>query len=340
MAIVLGIDGGGTKTTGVIARANGEVLAQASVGATNPNSVGLDKVHEEFGSLFKKLQEIDDKAYRQVKHIFAGIAGASHPETAKEIARILQSIFVKMQDNDTKITPHEEDVRVTVTHDAVSALYSGTLGKEGIVQIAGTGAVAFGMTKDGKEGRVGGWGHLFSDHGSGYSLGRDALEKVFLSYDGHPVDTMLTKKVLAHFDVKKEPDIIRAVYHQGEEKTKIAELSKIVFDAAELGDVVAKDIVAKNGEALGKTIHLLIDKLFSDKLQQHGKIIVVLVGGLFHRFDLLKEYIAKGLGAQEKTVVFNLPKIPPVGGSVVGALKAEQIEVEEDFVSTFKATLE
>src|SRR5690625_7894553 len=91
-----------------------------------------------------------------------------------------------------ELTNHK--LPITVHHDAVTALYSGTLGEEGIVQIAGTGAITFGLTNAGEEMRVGGWGHLFSDHGSGYMIGRDALEKVFLAYDGFPIISILILK--------------------------------------------------------------------------------------------------------------------------------------------------
>ncbi|MFP3490923.1 BadF/BadG/BcrA/BcrD ATPase family protein, partial [Staphylococcus sp. SIMBA_130] len=73
---------------------------------------------------------------------------------------------------------------VTVNIDAINALYSGTLGKPGIVQIAGTGSITFSINHDGLSDRVGGWGYLIGEMGSGFALGRDALEAAFLAHDG------------------------------------------------------------------------------------------------------------------------------------------------------------
>lgn len=322
MSIVLGIDGGGTKTTGVIANSSGEVLAAATVGPTNPNSVSKDRVHLAFTSLFNKLRKIDALAYNHIQHIFAGVAGASHERTQKELMKKICATF-------------NRTINVTVSHDALPALYSGTLGNAGIVQIAGTGAVTFGISSTGKEARVGGWGHLFSDHGSGYAIGRDALEKVFLAYDGLIEQSSLTKKVLNYFQIDAVPDLVRLIYHSGKEKTLIASLSEVVMEAYEQGDPIAHKILSKNANYLGKAIAALLGKLFTKKAKS-GKISVIVVGGLFNRLDLLEDLLMAGLGEERYRVQLKIPQLPAVGGSVVGALKQEQINICEDFVKQFK----
>lgn len=322
MSIVLGIDGGGTKTTGVIARSTGEILAEVTVGATNPNSVTSGSVKKELSFLLEKLKEDDDIAYSRINHIFAGIAGASHKKTRSEIRAMIRNLT-------------NNNFPVTVHHDAISALYSGTLGEAGIVQIAGTGSVTYGVTNEGKDARVGGWGHLFSDHGSGYAIGRDALEKVFLAYDGYPIESSITNKVLAELKVQTVPHIIREVYHSGDEKTVIASLSKVVFEAADEGDSQAKEILWKNGEKLGHSIKTLLKKLFSQPLRSGEHLSVVLVGGLFNRLDVLKEPIYKGLAEYKGILRLKLPEIPAVGGSVIAALKAEKLSVCDGFIENF-----
>lgn len=322
MSIVLGIDGGGTKTTGVIARNTGEVLAEVTVGATNPNSVTSEKVKKELSLLLEKLKEYDDIAYSRINHIFAGIAGASHKKTRCEIREMIQDLT-------------EDNFPVTVNHDAINALYSGTLGEAGIVQIAGTGSVTYGITKEGKEGRVGGWGHLFSDHGSGYAIGRDALEKVFLAHDGYPIETSLTNKVLAELKVETVPHIIRQIYHRADEKTLVASLSKIVFEAADEGDSQAKEILWENGEKLGYSIKTLLEKLFSQSLQSGEDLLVVLVGGLFNRLDMLKEPLYNGLGEYQEIIRLKSPEIPAAAGSVIAALGAENISVSDEFIENY-----
>ncbi|HLS36535.1 MAG TPA: BadF/BadG/BcrA/BcrD ATPase family protein [Bacillota bacterium] len=325
MPIVLGIDGGGTKTVGVLARSNGDVLASGEVGATNPNSVGMKKVKQQLSALLQQLKKVDDIAYSEIKHVFAGISGAAHDKTRKELTNMME-----------ELTNHK--VPITVHHDAVTALYSGTLGEEGIVQIAGTGAITFGLTNAGEEMRVGGWGHLFSDHGSGYMIGRDALEKVFLAYDGFPIKTILTEKVLTHLQVQDVPDIVRAVFHSDGSKTLVASLSKVVMEAFREGDELAKEIIQRNARHIGASIRVLLKRLFvTEENPRNTK--VVLVGGLFHELDVLQKYIYEGLAEQKENVQLKWPVTSAVGGSVVAAFKHAQIELGEHFVETFNKNI-
>lgn len=54
----------------------------------------------------------------------------------------------------------DESTAVVIENDALIALYAGTLGQNGIVQIAGTGAITMGYDSQQNYHRVGGWGYL------------------------------------------------------------------------------------------------------------------------------------------------------------------------------------
>lgn len=75
MTIVLGIDGGGTKTTGILANEKGETIAEATVGATNPNIVDQETLTDEFSDLLISLDKQNKIAYNQLNSIFAGVSG-------------------------------------------------------------------------------------------------------------------------------------------------------------------------------------------------------------------------------------------------------------------------
>ena len=92
-----------------------------------------------------------------------------------------------------------------VRNDAFNALYSGTLGEPGIVQIAGTGAVTLGINENGEVARSGGWGYLFDDEGSGFYLGNEALKAVFRSFDNRGKKTSLTDRITEYFASTKRP---------------------------------------------------------------------------------------------------------------------------------------
>lgn len=322
MMYVLGIDGGGTKTTGVIANEKGEKIAEATVGATNPNSVAKEQVKEEFKTLFQILEEQYQNSMVNVNHVFAGLSGAEHPKTRQEMQMLIESLL-------------PGNKKVTIDNDAITALYSGTLGEPGVVQIAGTGSITYGMNDEGRRKRIGGWGYLFSDHGSGYSVGRDALEYIFLAYDGYPLETSLTKKITQHFNVHQVPDLVRKIYHSKHFRKEIASLSKLVMEAADEGDGIARQIIQQNANHLGKSIAQLIEQLFHAR-NDHETIPVILVGGLFNQFNLLRSSMKKELSTA--SVEFIFPKISPVGGAVIAALKEEGFTIDDAFVKTFTSS--
>ncbi len=318
---VLGIDGGGTKTTGIIANGQGEIVAEATVGGSNLNSMDRAIVEGELAKLIVALKAENNECFLQVKRVFAGMAGGGHKSNKEDLQSILRSMLTS-------------SVNVTVDHDAITALYSGTLGRPGIVQIAGTGAITYGVNQDGDRGRVGGWGHLFSDHGSGYAIGRDGLSAAFKAHDGLTEYTYLHELFLQHFEEKELPDVIRAIYQAENAKGLIASLSRLVIDAADHGDQTAKDIITTNGIHLGEAIATLMKKLFP--VEQYTEAIpVVLAGGLFNRYDLFKASIEKVIMDSNREVEIIIPEILPVGGAVIAALRAEKIEINKSFSDAF-----
>ncbi|MEK5069454.1 N-acetylglucosamine kinase [Sporosarcina sp. FSL K6-1508] len=318
---VLGIDGGGTKTTGVIANIKGEKVAEATVGGSNLNSLGRDIVEGELTKLINTLRAENNESFLRVTRVFAGMAGGGNKSNKADVQNILTSLLAPSVD-------------VTVNHDAITALYSGTMGRPGIVQIAGTGAITYGINQKGDQGRVGGWGHLFSDHGSGYAIGRDGLSAAFMFHDRLAEYTYLHDLILQYFEAKELPCVVGAIYQGGNPKGVIASLSKLVVEAADYGDQIAKDIINENGIQLGKAISTLIKKLFPVELATEA-IPVVLAGGLFNRYELFKVSIERTVKDNDSHIEVIIPQILPVGGAVIAALLEEKIEINKMFTDAF-----
>ena len=176
---VLGIDGGGTRTTGIVADEHGNVHMHAVTGRSNPNTLQQAEFEEVICGLVKELKRQNNAIFTQVSVCFAGIAGVGESGRDVEVAALLAREL-------------PAGTKVIVRNDAFNALYSGTLGGPGIVQIAGTGAVTLGINENGEVARSGGWGYLFDDEGSGFYLGNEALKAVFRFYDDRGPATSLT----------------------------------------------------------------------------------------------------------------------------------------------------
>ncbi|CDO03340.1 Glucosamine kinase GspK [Oceanobacillus picturae] len=318
MAYYIGIDGGGTKTNAVLADEKGNILSQAISGASNPNAVGEQELSQVFQTLFLKLDNEGKTPLKNVKWVYAGIAGSANPANRT----LLESIL-------SKLLPH---ATVFVEPDAVCALYSGTYGGAGIVQIAGTGSITYGMNEAGDQGRVGGWGYLFGDEGSGYAIGRAGVTEALKSVDGRGEPTILLEMLYEHFQVSQAQELIKKVYNAKQPKTIIAPLSRIVFQAYAQEDLVAQAILQQAAKDIASQIMALYRTLFTGD----EKTKVVLCGGVFQEKAvmpfLLKDYL------ENIPITLVQPEFPPVAGSLIGAYKQATIQVSRNMLEQMKNT--
>lgn len=313
---VIGIDGGGTKTKGVIADECGNVYAVAQVGATNQNGADIQSIKTEFETLFSSLKNQNKEAFTNLHTIFAGIAGVDRPD-AKQI---IEDILIKLAPTQATIV---------IDNDGVNALYSGTLGAPGIVQICGTGSITFGVNDKGERKRVGGWGYLIDDEGSSYELGREALHVIFRAYDNRGPKTILTEMIVQHFQITDPSDLISIVYGARHPREIIAPLSKYVTEAADRDDEVAKELIRESGGKIASSIHHLYNQLFPSNERE---IQVVLVGGLFSRSDLFVPIIETLLKQIHLPIKLVTPHLEPVGGAVAAAIVHAGSKLEASFI--------
>ena len=112
---VLGIDGGGTRTTGIVADEVGNVYMHAVTGRSNPNTLQQAEFEEVICGLARELKRQNDAIFNQLSVCFAGIAGVGESGRDVEVAALLAREL-------------PAGTKVIVRNDAFNALYSGTLG--------------------------------------------------------------------------------------------------------------------------------------------------------------------------------------------------------------------
>ncbi|MGP4081031.1 N-acetylglucosamine kinase [Pseudalkalibacillus sp. R45] len=308
----LGIDGGGSKTTVSLVDDRGKLIACHHGGPSNPVSVAFKKIEKTIDDLFGQLKQNHPEPFSQIKSVCAGIAGTENNHSKDELRLLLKSKFPK-------------GTTVQLCHDALTALYSGTNGEPGIVNIAGTGSITFGVTADKNVVRSGGWGYLLDHTGSGFGIGRLALQKVFEAYDGFIQPTMLTDFVLKRFGISSPPELISVIYGTSESRSRIASVCEDVFAAARSNDQEAVDIVKQAADEIAKSISHIIHNHFKELDQTN----VVLTGSVFKSSDLLLPLLQKNLPDDVKLI---LPKSPPVVGSVIESYQTMHGTCPEDFV--------
>ena len=177
----LGIDGGGTKTEAILCDEFGQILWTKKVTATNPNDVGIasatEKLCDLVNSAHRYLNENGDAPHQL--RVFGGIAGALNHKTA--LLEHLNRSF-------------PEDV-IDVNSDAINLLSSELYDGNGCCLICGTGSVCF-VRRGSEIIRIAGWGYLLDRSGSGYAMGKEAIEAALRSHDGRGDATLLTGAIM------------------------------------------------------------------------------------------------------------------------------------------------
>lgn len=312
---VLGIDGGGTRTSGVVADETGKVYMQAFGEGSNPTTMAREIFEEVITMLLNQLEQQDPAIFSQLEVCFAGMAGVMESGLEEEF----EALLVKQLPAQTKIM---------VKNDAYNALYSGTLGNPGIVQIAGTGSITFGVNYDEETARCGGWGYLFDEAGSAFYLGNKALRAIFKYHDGSGPATVMTGRILEHFGITRVEELTAKIYGPEQPRQMIAQLCPIVIDAAESGDAVAKGIICEACENMMQCMETCHRQLF---VADHPTVIV-LAGGVFTKPQQFLWYLNELSKKSLPNVVFRETRFAPIGGAIVGGLKAMGINsISETF---------
>lgn len=300
MAAFIGIDGGGTKTSAVVADERGTILGQVTVGPSNPNGRDIARISEVLQTVKRQLASYAGDWQDAV--VFAGIAGISHPHKHRELFACLQDVFCEVS-------------QLTLDHDGMNALASVTFGDPGVIQIAGTGSLTFGIGKQEKRCRIGGWGYLLGDEGSGFDLGRRALIHVMKAYDGRGSTTVLTELALRKWNLGSPEDLIPHVYGS-EFRETIASFTYELYQAVENGDDVARGVIEVAAEELATSILSALETL--DLIEE--QVPVGLIGGAFQPplICALEQKISERIPQSPQLL---RPQIEPVIGALAWAYK-------------------
>jgi len=322
---ILAIDGGGTKTIGILSKTDGIILRMEHGGSSNMNGQ-RDQAIEEVGLVVRKLMAFANEQQEEIEALFAGMAGIEQGSNRQILERYLRELC-------------PSNVVIKLDNDAITALFSGTLGKAGIVQIAGTGSITFGLGADGKRERVGGWGYIVGDPGSGFAIGKSALTAVMRAWDGIDGSTLLTSLVQEVYALKRVPDIIPYIYEK-DTRQRVASLVPLVMEAVDRGDATAKRILSEAVHELAEAIECLYHKLYEEGSQnRHASVPVVLTGGVFNRSDLLVPVLIEQCTSRKLQVKVILPDMPPIAGALFAALRLAGVEPDERTVAHMKREL-
>lgn len=300
MAIYLGIDGGGSKTSCLIGD-DTSILGTGTGAASNVVRVGEAQARESLASAIRQACTVAHLNPSEIGSVCVGLAGAARPEISDLVKRIV-----------SKLVPG----KVEVVGDNVIALQAAFGDGPGVIVIAGTGSIAYGRNREGQTARAGGWGFAISDEGSGHWIGRTAVAAAIGAWDEDPeLDVPLIEMLMKSWNLQTIEQLVPAA--NSTPPPDFAALFPAVLSLADSGDSIARDVLNQAGTQLANLAEVLLRRLFL-----HAEAVpVAMSGGVFGSSALVRQVFYNSLRSGYHGAVINPNVIEPVRGALELARK-------------------
>jgi glucosamine kinase len=295
LLLVVGVDGGATRTRALAVDAETGAVGWGLAGPSNPVNVGVERaaasVREAVAGAVAGLGAgVGDAAL-----VYAGLAGVDSELVRREVEPALQRLSGL-------------GGRLVVDHDAYISLLAATRGRPGILVVAGTGSIVFALSESGERVIVGDRGWLLGDEGSGFWTGRLALRRLLKALDGRRRHDCLTRRLAERLGVKTSDELMYWFYrHQGVEE--VASVARYVAETAGEGCWPAEAILRLGARLLARAVLVASEKT--------GLREVHVTGSMFNNRPFLEEFEAvlgrAGLRVSKR-------RFYPVVGAVYAAL--------------------
>ncbi|MFH0988947.1 MAG: BadF/BadG/BcrA/BcrD ATPase family protein [bacterium] len=308
MKYVIGMDGGGTKTIAALSDEHGTVLAAETLGPSNFQIIGVEKAAQVLVNLILRCAKQERCEIKDIRSVVAGLTGAGRDVDEE---RMRKGFLKELRKSGISLK------NVAIESDARIALEGAFKGNPGIILIAGTGSIAFGKDGKGTIHRTGGWGRILGDEGSGYTLGREALNAVTKHLDGRGASTILTGMVSRKFKLSDQVSIIHAVYR---DFFDIASIAPLVIKAAEQHDVIAARILNNAVSDLTEHVRALLTTV-QGKAGSASPVSLAFIGSVASTDNLLSTILFNCITTSFPQVSIIKPQTPPVYGAVLLAMQ-------------------
>lgn len=307
MTLFLGVDGGGTKTALCLVCGDGRLLAMEETrGSYLAGAPGVGPRHVT-GVLAEAIPVLCASAGITVSMIDFAFFGLP---AYGELAADQPLLDVAPRD----VLGHQ---RYRCDNDVVCG-WAGSLAlADGINVVAGTGSIAYGRHSR-SAARVGGWGELFGDEGSGYWVGLRALQTFSQLSDGRLPASPFGDLVRERLDLHADFDLLDVVLHRwGTDRTRIASLSRLVVEAAEVGDQHALKIIEDGACELVRLVEATRERV---GFEPNRPVPVSFSGGMFNA-AVLRSWFVDELAASRHPYELRTPRYPPVIGAALYAAR-------------------
>jgi N-acetylglucosamine kinase-like BadF-type ATPase len=295
--LLLGVDGGATKTLAAVLDLRDGQLRVGRAGPSNPDAIGVP-------AAIAALGQASEEALARAGVGADRLDGAVLTVAGTDLGPLTERLC-------------DDRPGWIVVNDVVGAWAVATGAQPGIGVIAGTGSNVLGIGADNRAWRAGGWGHVLGDEGSGYWLAVQALKAVLSDRDGSGPATALGEPALAFFGVRAAEEIPVKIFSEHIGKDEIAAFAPDVAHVAATGDAVARALYEDGARLLGRQISAVISHA-----NLHGAFPVGLVGGVFKTAQHYLASLTREIHVVAPQARVAVVDMAPVGGSLLLACRA------------------
>jgi len=257
---ILGVDGGGSKTIAWIAdvvpsagnrKFELVVIGRGHAGPSNPRSVGFDAAFANLDAAISIARgQVSDPTFT-IDAACLSLAGAGRSEEQNRIREWAEANQLAKQ---TIVVDDVEPLRLAAMYEqAQSQVSNAAAWDTSITLVVGTGSIACGRNGEGRSVRVGGWGFLLGDEGSGFSIGLAGLQSLCKAHDRAEVPSAFQEALLHRLGLSTPTELVRFIYQTPLPRVQVAELSEVVIGHA-ANDPTAEKILGDSIKAMTELI--------------------------------------------------------------------------------------
>ncbi len=318
--IILSIDGGASRTRGVLFTETGEVRHYQETEATSLSRPDADSP----GVLGRFIQELATQAglgLEDVGLVNVGVAGVSNLDARDRLFRELDRLGLSD--------------RAIVTSD-VEAAYEVVWGDApGVLVCVGTGAIGWARDEQGNTYRASGRGlQLGGDPGSGYWMGKTAMVHLIMSEGSlagneeaeDEVLDDLRHRVMETYGVESVEEAARITGEAADMVARTALLGQVVCDLAEEGNDLAIAILQEGTQGLADELLQMIDKAGL----RREKMTIGINGNIIINSAVYRQIMADALSCDLPDITWLPPEIDPAFGAGIIAARMNHIAIDRD----------
>ncbi len=310
---VVAVDGGNSKTDLALVAADGTLLAKVR-GPGMPSRLSPETVRVIADLLRSAVAAagIDHAGQpglaNLARHTVACVANVDLPEDERRLERMLAD------EHWTESTLVANDTFAVLRAGLDDVPAGGADRLWGVGVTCGAGINCAGLAPDGRTAGYLALGQITGDWGGGYGLGFEAQWWAIRAQDGRGPATALRQLVPRHFGLAEPTDVAVALHLGKIGYDRIGELAPLVFEVADAGDEVARDLVRKLAVEIAVMAIAVIERLDL----AHAQVPVVLGGGVVAgRHPALIDAITTQITAAAPACTVKVIEAPPVAGAAL-----------------------